>query len=99
MRRIACAFLLLSLGSFAAVAADEGGFSVKSGQDLKSVLKDQTGKVVSLRLGSGDDLTGTVVSVGDHLVHLSKLSGRDYYDAAVDLGDVQAIIVRARKSE
>ena len=35
--------------------------------------------------------------VGDKLVHLSQLTGAEFFDAAVDSADIAAVIVRTKK--
>ena len=59
-------------------------------------LTDSVGKRVGLRLDSREELEGTVSSVGDQLVLISKLSGRDYYDAYVSIERISAVIVKTR---
>jgi hypothetical protein len=42
-------------------------------------------------------VAGTVVKVGDHAVHLSKLGGgRDFFDAVVVLERVDGVIFKVR---
>ena len=45
---------------------------------------------------SGEKIGGKVEKVGDKLVHLSQLSGTEFFDAAVDTSDVAAVIVRTK---
>ena len=54
------------------------------------------GQRVKLRLMSGQDLEGVVTKVGAHAVHLSQLTGQEFYDAAVRMDHISAIIVRMR---
>ena len=63
---------------------------------IASVLKQQVGKSATLKLASGQDLSGVVRQVGDHVVHLGALKGMEFYDAAVQLDDIAAVVVRAR---
>ncbi|HZE12324.1 MAG TPA: hypothetical protein VE086_01070 [Chthoniobacterales bacterium] len=46
---------------------------------------------------SGEKIAGKLEKVGDKLVHLSSLTGAEFYDAAVDAGDVSAVVVRTKK--
>ena len=68
------------------------------GQDdtIRTVLAEQVGKPVTLKLDSGEELTGTVRLVGKSVAHLEKLAGKDFFDAVVDLEEVAAVIVRVR---
>ena len=51
---------------------------------------------MTLRLVSGEELTGTVRLVSARLVHISELASREFYDAAVVTGSIAAVIVRTR---
>ena len=60
-----------------------------------TILQARTGQLVELRLKSGDQIGGKVVSVGDHLVHLTAVTGREMYEATVALTDISAVVVRS----
>jgi len=76
--------------------ASAGPLAVGSGDTIASLLSAQKGSRVTLRLRSGQELSGVVRSVGSSLAHLGELSGKEYYDAAVNLADIEAIVVRVR---
>ena len=63
---------------------------------ILSILQKNTGQTVELRMKSGEKIGGKVEKVGDKLVHLSQLTGAEFFDAAVDTSDVAAVIVRAK---
>ena len=63
---------------------------------MAGVLKDRSGKNVTVVLRGGTELTGKIESVGDNTLRLSGLSGKEFFDAVVDLDDVSAVIFRAR---
>ena len=63
---------------------------------LNGPLKDRVGKKVSVVLKSGTELTGKVANVGNDTVTLSELSGKEYFDAVIDLDDISAVEYRAR---
>jgi hypothetical protein len=63
---------------------------------IKVNLERQVGKRVRLRLLSGGDVEGTVVSVGTAAVHVARLAGMDFFDGIVRLDQIAAVIVRAR---
>jgi len=76
-------------------AAEEGlGFNAYVG--IRENLLLNIGKRVALRITAGEPIEGTILTVGDQSVQLSKLSGRDYYDAIVRIDRIEAIIFRAR---
>ena len=64
---------------------------------IKDNLKMYTGKDVVIHLRSGKSLQGYVKAVGDHLVHIEKLSGKDFYDALIRIEDITAIEARFRE--
>jgi len=63
---------------------------------VKDILSENIGKRVIVRMDTGDNLEGTVNKVGDSLVHISKISGRDFYDAAVRIDKISAVIFKVR---
>lgn len=78
------------------VFAEEGKFDLNAGAGFKEILKDQMGKRVSIKLDGGEEMEGTVTRVGDQLVHISKLSRRDFYDAVVRIDRISAVIIKVR---
>jgi hypothetical protein len=38
-----------------------------------------------------------VVAVGEHVVHLSELAGKEFFDAVIRLDQVSAVLVRVRE--
>jgi hypothetical protein len=58
------------------------------------ILQGSTGKSVELHLRSGEKMGGKVAQVTDNIVHLSNLTGAEYFDAFIDVKDVSAVIVR-----
>ena len=63
---------------------------------MRSVLEKHVGQPVDLRLKSGDKLAGKLEKVTEKLVHLSQLSGAEYFDGVVDLTDIAAVAVRTK---
>jgi len=76
--------------------AQDTKLEVRSADTVKNVLERQVGKRVSVVLTTGQELSGVVSSVGDKVVHLSELSGREFFDAVVSLEHVRAVVVRVR---
>lgn len=79
---------------FAAAAEEGTDFNAFIG--MRENLLLNVGKRVAVRITAGDAIEGIIVRVGDHAVHLSKLSGREYYDAIVRIDRIEAIIFKAR---
>ena len=63
---------------------------------VEKVLVAQMGKRVTLKLGPGDELTGTVKLVTPKVVHLSEVAGREFFDAVVDTTHIVAVLVRTK---
>jgi hypothetical protein len=59
-----------------------------------SVLQGSVGKTVELHLRSGEKMGGKVSQVSENTVHLSALTGAEYFDAFVDAKDISAVVVR-----
>ena len=63
---------------------------------IKVNLERQVGKRVRLRLVSGQDVEGTVKTVGTAAVHVERLAGMDFFDAVVRLDQIAAVVVKVR---
>ncbi|HVD95891.1 MAG TPA: hypothetical protein VNE84_07120 [Candidatus Limnocylindria bacterium] len=61
---------------------------------ILSILQGSSGKTVEVHLRSGEKMGGKVSQVTENIVHLSSLTGAEYFDAFVDVKDVSAVIVR-----
>lgn len=72
------------------------GVSYNVNSSLADNLKSLVGKKVYVTLGSGKTLAGFVKEVGDHLMHLEKLDGKDYFDALLRIDNISAIDTRFR---
>jgi len=85
-------FATASSASFAA----EPKFQIQTSDTIQNILIREADQRVILRLQCGEEMSGTVSKVGEWVVHLSALSGREFYDAAVRLDQISAVIVRVR---
>lgn len=85
----------LVLGLLFAMAASST--AVAGDKALSKTLKEREGRSATLVLESGTELTGKVVEVSEHSVKLGELSGKEFYDAVIDLDHVQAVVFRARE--
>lgn len=83
-------------GAVQIAAAAEEGTDFNANIGIRENLFLNVGKRVAVRISAGDAIEGTIVRVGDQSVQLSKLSGRDYYDAIVRIDRIEAIIFKAR---
>ncbi len=88
--------LAICLSFSQALNAQEAKFELNKGFGMKEILTSYQGKRVALRLESGEELEGTITTVGDQLVHVAKLSKRDFYDAVIRIDKINAVIFRVR---
>jgi hypothetical protein len=72
------------------------GVGFDTAASLADNIKSFSGKDVFVHLRSGKTVQGYVKSVGNALIHLEKLSGRDFYDALIRIEDISAIEVKFR---
>lgn len=94
MRRTAAVF---AITLFFALPIHAQELSIGAADTVQSVLQAQKGKRVTVRLTGGQELTGVVREATAKLVVLGALAGREFFDAAVPLEKVEAVIVRTRQ--
>ena len=75
----------------------QGKIDLQTSDTILGILQKNIGQVVELRMKSGEKIGGKVEKVGDKLVHLSQLTGAEFFDAAVDSADIAAVIVRTKR--
>ena len=68
--------------------------ALQANATVASLLAGSAGKSVELHLRSGEKMGGKVAQVTDNVVHLSNLTGAEYFDAFIDVKDVSAVVVR-----
>jgi small nuclear ribonucleoprotein (snRNP)-like protein len=95
---ISCATILYyapDAGAQSRVTAIQGvSFNVSG--SFTDNLKALAGKDVYINLRSGKTYQGFVKSVGDHLIHVEKIAGKEYFDALIRIEDISAIEVKFR---
>ena len=93
--------LSLLIGCIVALACSnvfaQGKIDLQTSDTILGILQKNIGQVVELRMKSGEKIAGKLEKVGDKVVHLSQLTGAEFYDAAVDAEDISAVVVRTRK--
>ena len=88
------AALLVTTALATAAAADP--LVVGADATIEKLLTAQVGKAVTIRTGCSEELTGKVKSVSSEVVHLSELSGREFFDAVVNTEDITSVVIRTR---
>ncbi len=74
----------------------QGKIDLQPSDTIIGILQKNVGQTVELRMKSGEKMGGKIEKMGDKLVHLSQLTGAEFFDAAVDTADVSAVIVRTK---
>lgn len=97
MRNLVSVFALGTALVFAAAAVNSAELTISANQTVENVLSAQQGKRVTVRLNSGQELTGTVKIVTPKLAHLASISGKEFFDAVVPLEAVEAVLIRTRE--
>ena len=92
-----CSFLLgiiVAVISCSSLLAQEKAV-LQPNATILGILQGSAGKTVELHLRSGEKVGGKVGQVTDNVVYLSHLTGAEFYDAFVNIGDVSAVVIRA----
>jgi hypothetical protein len=67
------------------------GANFNTSLSLADNLKIYNGKNVFIHLKSGTTLQGYVKAIGNNVVHLEKLAGKDFYDALIRIDEICAM--------
>ena len=77
-------------------AANAASPQINKDDTLQTILTAQKGKQVTVKLDSGDELTGKVGEVTGKLVVLQALSGKEFFDAVISTANIAAVLVRSK---
>ncbi len=91
------AFLFLSLFCCFLSATFAQGLDIAPNDTMQSVLQRQVGQSVELRMKSGEKIAGKLEKGNEKVVHLTQLIGAEYFEAAVAVEDIAAVVVRTKK--
>jgi hypothetical protein len=75
----------------------QGKIDLQPSDTILSILEKNVGQPVEIRMKSGEKIGGKVEKVGDKLLHLSQLTAAEFFDGAVEIADISAVIVRTKK--
>jgi hypothetical protein len=96
MYKTISALLIAAAVACLAVPAAAAELRVAANDTLQSVLAAQKGARVTVRVRSGQDITGVVRDVNPRVVQIGAVSGREFFDAVVPLEAVDAVFVRTK---
>lgn len=88
---------LITAAMLACAAPAAAQLQVGAGDTVESVLRAQKDQRVTLRLRSGQELTGVVRMSNARVVQLGAVSGREFFDAVVPLEAIDAVLIRTRQ--
>ena len=88
--------LAIVLVGFAFATASAAELKVSPSDTIETVLAAQKGKKVTVRLRSGQEMTGTVTLASAKLLQLAAPTGKDFFDALIPLEAIEAVFVRTK---
>lgn len=59
-------------------------------------LKNQKGKLVTVHMASGEYLEGIIKDVNLEMLHLEKITGKEYFDSLIVVSEISSITMRYR---
>jgi hypothetical protein len=60
------------------------------------VLEENVGKQIEVTIATGATFKGKLAGVGAQAIHLSELTGKEFYDAAIEKSAIVAVVLRVR---
>jgi hypothetical protein len=93
MKHYSVLFVMILAVTCSSLIAEEKA-ALQPNATVVSLLQGSAGKSVELHLRSGEKMGGKVAQVTDNVVHLSNLTGAEYFDAFLDTKDISAVVVR-----
>lgn len=97
MRNMIRVFLFSAALTCAGASAWSAELRLDAKDSIETVLAAQKGRRVTVRLSSGQEITGTVRELNGKLVQLSAVGGKEFFDAVVPLGAVEAVFIRTKE--
>ena len=88
--------LYVMLQSLQAAGESREHLQLNAGIALADNLTTFKGKTVTVILKSGQSMTGIVKEVKNNLLHLEKISQKEFYDALITINHISAIKARVR---
>lgn len=95
VRLIAVALLCAAYTAFSGHALAQP-VSVSPSDTPQSFVAAYKGKRITVRLRSGQELSGLVRDATGQLLVLGEMAGREYFDAVVPMSAIEAVLVRSR---
>ena len=87
---------LLAMLAFVSSVAVAQDVTISPNDTTQSMLAAQKGKRVTVRLRSGQELTGTMRDANAKVAVIAAVSGREFFDAVVPLDAIEAVLIRTK---
>jgi hypothetical protein len=88
--------LAIALVGLACATASAAELKLSPSDTVESVLAAQKGKRVTVRLRSGQEMTGAIALVNARVLQLSAPTGKEFFDAVIPLEAIEAVFVRTK---
>ena len=72
------------------------GVNYNVNASLANNLRTLKGRRVNVTLDSGKIMAGLLKDVGDTLIHLEKMEGREHFDALISIDNINSVDTRFR---
>ncbi|HEV7401724.1 MAG TPA: hypothetical protein VGO11_02315 [Chthoniobacteraceae bacterium] len=95
MKQLVAAAVAVALLAQTAVHA-QNKVEIAAADTPATLLPRLVGQKVELHLKNGEKLSGKLESATATGVHLSNLTGQEFFDAVIAAGDISAVVVRVR---
>ena len=91
--------VLVVTAALACAALPAAGAELKIGtnDNVQTTLAGQKGARVTVRVRSGQEISGVVREVNANVVQLGAVGGKEFFDAVVPLSAVDAVYVRVKE--
>ena len=76
--------------------AQAQGLGISAADTLHTVAAAQKGKRITVRLRSGQEITGTVTGHTERLIVLAEVANREFFDAVIAVDAIEAVLVRTK---
>lgn len=87
---------LLIFSALVTTSVAENTIDLQPNDTVQTVLQRQIGQPVELRMKSGEKLGGKLEKLNEKAVHLTQLTGAEYFDAVIAVDNIAAVVVRAK---
>lgn len=88
--------ILLLLAGALVSSAIAKPLTIEANDNLRKVLISQKDKRVTLRLKSGQSITGQIGLINKDIVHVKRLQGMEFYDSITSVDSIESVVIRTK---